>query len=624
MSPLTESPAEQVSPQEREKIPQELSIPRMFAAVADAFPENLAVSEGTRELTYRELNVRSSQLAQHLYALGVGTDALVGLCLPRSIGFVVGALAILKAGGAYVPIDPALPKDRLSFMLNDAGVSLLVTDSSQAVPSGKWKVLALDVIDKSISGTAVNLPQRHSEPGNLAYVIYTSGSTGRPKGVEITNGGLLNLIHWHQRAFAVTSRDRASMLANVGFDASVWELWPYLTAGASLHFPTEETIKVLESLRDWIVECRLTIGFAPTPTAEQLLRLEWPCSTVLRVLLTGGDVLHEFPAPNLPFQVVNNYGPTENTVVTTSGIVAAEDGTHTVPHIGRAISNSQVYILNEHLRAVPTGDPGELYIGGASLARGYRNHPELTAERFIPSPFSEKSGQRLYRTGDRGKYLPDGNIAFLGRIDEQIKIRGYRIEPDEIVAVLNGHPTVRESVVTAVQDPATDKRLVAYVVPANNARLDRNCLWEFLRRELPDYMIPAAFVQLESLPLTPHGKVDRAALPTPSSKNILQDESAAAAHSLIEEKVAKIVGTLLGITDVGLSDNFFLLGGHSLLGTQLIASLRNEFGIELSLRSLFEAPTVEQLSQKVEDQLMDKLESMSEDEAERLLRRTAA
>src|SRR6185369_11075828 len=231
---------------------------------------------------------------------------------------------------------------------------------------------------------------------------------------------------------------------------------------------------------------------------------------------------------------------------------------------------------------------------------------------------------RLYRTGDRGKYLPDGNIAFLGRIDEQIKIRGYRIEPDEIVAVLNGHPTVRESVVTAVQDPATDKRLVAYVVPANNARLDRNCLWEFLRRELPDYMIPAAFVQLESLPLTPHGKVDRAALPTPSSKNILQDESAASAHSLIEEKVAKIVGTLLGITDVGLSDNFFLLGGHSLLGTQLIASLRNEFGIELSLRSLFEAPTVEQLSQKVEDQLMDKLESMSEDEAERLLRRTAA
>jgi acyl-coenzyme A synthetase/AMP-(fatty) acid ligase/acyl carrier protein len=450
-------------------------------------------------------------------------------------------------------------------------------------------------------------------------VIYTSGSTGQPKGVQITHASLLNLVFWHQRAFAVTAGDRATQVASPGFDAAVWELWPYLTAGASVYFPDEETRIAPEALRDWLVWQRITISFLPTPLAERVMTLEWPATTALRILLTGGDALHRYPSPTLPFTLINNYGPTENTVVATSGPVPAIERPEGPPSIGRPIANTQVYILDERLQPVPSGVPGELHIGGAGLARGYLNHPALTAEKFIPNPFCAVPGTRLYKTGDLACYLPDGQIAFLGRIDEQIKIRGYRIEPGEIVAALDRHPTVQASVVVAREDTPDDKRLVAYIVPTAGSRPTASALRDYLATQVPDYMVPATFVGLDALPLTPNGKVDRAALPAPDATNTVQDDTFTAPRSPLEERLAAIVASLLGLEQVGRDDNFFLLGVHSLLGAQVIARVADTFDVDLPLHALLEAPTVAELAIEIEHLMLAKLEAMSEDEAQRLL-----
>ncbi len=572
------------------------NIAQWVSARALASPDSVALAAANNVLTYRELETRSNQLAQHLRTLGVGSDAPVALLLDRSPQAVIGMLAILKSGGAYLPLDVAYPADRLAFMLGDAQVRVVVTDSNckARLPVGAWKVIALDRDGLEFANLPNTPPSIEIDPDSLAYIMYTSGSSGEPKGVLITHGNLSNLVEWHREEFKVVPEDRASQVASLGFDAAVWEIWPYLAAGASIHFATENARAEPEALRDWLVEEKLNISFVPTALAEHMLSLPWPASTSLRFLLTGADTLRRYPPTGLPFALINNYGPTEGTVVSTSGVIPGGGPADQTPPIGKAIRNVQTYVLDRELRIVEQGAAGELFIGGAGVARGYLNRPELTAEKFIRDPFSSFPEAKMYRTGDLVRYLPDGQVAFLGRIDNQIKIRGYRIEPEEISAVLTRHAAVRSAVVRAWADPRGEKRLLAYVVGENAATVDQSDLKTFMRARLPEYMVPGEFVWLERLPLTLNGKVDYGALPEPKPQRTNTDEGA-----LIEVRVSLLLSDLLGV-EVGREENFFMLGGHSLLGAQLIARIREVFGVSLTLRNLFQAATVASLSAAIE------------------------
>ncbi|MBX5449689.1 non-ribosomal peptide synthetase [Thermogemmatispora sp.] len=623
----------------RQDYPRDACIPALVAQQAQERPQAPAVVTAEVTLSYQELNRRANQLAHYLRALGVRPGVAVGLYLERSPELIVGLLAILKAGGAYVPLDPSYPRERLAFMLEDAQVPVLVTIARLAhelqqdgtiLPGGELVCLDEDA-DRLCDQPIAEIEDEQAGPGDLAYVIYTSGSTGRPKGVEITHDNLLNLIFWHQRAFSVQATDRASQVTSPAFDATGWEIWPYLACGASVYLPPDKIRLSAPALRDWLVEQGITIAFLPTPLAEQVIQLTWPAETALRFLLTGADTLHRYPRPGLPFILVNNYGPTETTVVATSGPVPpASEPPAEPPSIGWAIANTSLYILDERLQPVPWGMPGELYIGGQGVARGYRRRPELTAERFLPDPFAPQPGARMYRTGDRARFLPDGQLAFLGRLDNQVKLRGYRIELDEIATVLNQQPGITASVVVAHEERPGEKQLVAYVVSEPDARLTAAQLRTALARHLPDYMLPSTFVRLESLPLTAHGKIDRAALPIPSACKLLQEteidapappsveDGTAPAHA-IEQKVAEVVCSLLGRTEIDVTANFFMLGGHSLLGAQLILRLTELFGVQLSLHTLFTAPTVRQLAARIEQLLLERLATLSEQEAHHLL-----
>jgi acyl-CoA synthetase (AMP-forming)/AMP-acid ligase II/acyl carrier protein len=371
-------------------------------------------------------------------------------------------------------------------------------------------------------------------------------------------------------------------------------------------------------LRDWIVANEITISFLPTALAERVMVLDWPKQTALRFLLTGADTLHRYPTKELPFELINNYGPTECTVVATSGRIKPGSAKEDLPAIGCPISNAAVYILNERLTPVPRGAIGELYIGGVGVARGYLNQPDLTAQKFIRDPFSSKARARMYRTGDLARLCEDGEIAYVGRCDEQIKILGYRIEPAEIEAAIDRHPAVASSVVVACGSTA-EKQLAAYLTTRNCVTPSAAELRELLRSSLPEYMVPARFVKLEALPLTANGKLDRAALPEPTAENTLGDGDFAAPSSPIEKRLAKILCELFHLSKVSINDNFFLLGGHSLLGAQLIVKIRGAFGIDLPLRTLFDAPTIAQLSREIERLIIARVETMSEAEAEALL-----
>jgi aspartate racemase len=571
------------------------------------------VFEG-EQLTYRELNARANQLAHYLQVLGVGPEVLVGICVERSLEMLVGLLGILKAGGAYVPLDPAYPLERLAFMLEDASVSVLLTQARlvESLPQHHAPVVCLDGDWEVIAQYGEENVSSGVMPKNLAYVIYTSGSTGKPKGVLIEHRGLLNLVFWHQRTFAVSPKDRATQLAGSAFDASVWELWPYLTAGASIYIANEQTRVLPQQLRDWLVKNAITISFLPTPLAESILSLAWPSDAALRTLLTGGDKLHNYPLLSVPFELVNNYGPTENTVVTTSGSIPAKPRTDVAPPIGRPIANTKVYLLDEKLQPLPIGVPGELYVSGDGLARGYLNRPDLTAQKFIANPFSDNqsvsgtapeklsgcdSALRLYKTGDLARYLPDGNIEFLGRLDEQVKIRGFRIELGEIEALLAQHPDLREVVVVVREDIPGNKFLAAYVVPKLEASPPTiSELRSFLKAKLPDYMVPGAFVFLEAMPLTPNGKIDRRALPTAASFRGEREDNFVAPSTPTEEILAAIWAEVLGLQQVGINDNFFELGGHSMLAARLFAQIEKAFGKNLPLATLFQSPTIKQLA----------------------------
>jgi amino acid adenylation domain-containing protein len=595
------------------------SIGEAFAAQVANNPLAPAVVAGAAVLTYGELELRANQLANHLLELGVRTETIVAICLDRSFESIISALAVFKAGGAYLPLDPKLPIERFNYIMKDARPHVLITKSRLPVEFDSCSLKVIDLrADEASPHDSVPPSSPAATKDQLAYVIYTSGSTGQPKGVEITVGNLMNLISWHQSQFKITPADRASHLAAVGFDAAVWEVWPYLTAGASVYLPDDATRLSPEALRDWMVENELTITFLPTPLAERVVTLEWPTQTALRRLLTGADTLHRRPTGDLPFEFVNNYGPTECTVVATSGLVSSDE-TDNLPTIGRAIANTCIYILDEHLREVAAGEIGEIFIAGANVGRGYLNRPELTAERFIPDPFSAEPNARMYRTGDLGRRLADGDVAYAGRADEQIKIHGYRIEPAEIEAALDSHPAVASSVVVARRLDCAEARLVGYVTLQTETTPSVSELREFLKSSLPDYMVPALFVQLDSLPLTANGKVDRNSLPQPDENNRLQDDAFVAPRTPIETRIAEILCVLFKVNEVGVNDNFFLLGGHSLLGAQLLTKIRNAFGVDLPLRAIFDAPTIAALSAAIEREIIARVESMTEAEAQALV-----
>jgi len=583
------------------------SVPESIAAQARLRPGALALADGRRAVTFGELDALADRLAVRLVERGAGPEIPVGVWLDRTIELAIAWLAVFKAGAAYVPLDPAAPAERIAFMLRDSGAPVLVADSRRrGIPSGPWTAVPPDAAprrDGSI-GSPESVPA-----DRLAYVIYTSGSTGEPKGVQIEHRGLANLVAWHRRAFALTSEDRTSQIANPAFDAATWEIWPSLAAGASVHFPDEDVRASAPALREWLVERKITVSFFPTALAEELLTLDWPADTSLRVLLTGGDVLHQRPRPGLPFRLVNNYGPTEGTVVATSGEVPAGEAEESLPSIGWPIDDVEAIVLREDGGRARDGETGELYLGGAGLARGYVRRPAETAAKFVAHPF--RPGDRLYRTGDRVRRRRDGALEFAGRLDGQIKIRGHRIEPGEIEAALERHPAVVSSLAAVREDVPGEKILVAYVVMARPE--EDGALAEHLATSLPQYMIPSAFVRLEAFPKTPHGKFDRARLPAPPVA-----AGSAAGRSAVERRVAEIAVQLLRRESVGPDENFFAIGGHSLLGTQMIARLRDAFGVEIPLRSVFEAPTVARLSAEVERLVRRRVEEMSEEEAGRL------
>ncbi|HEX8852342.1 MAG TPA: amino acid adenylation domain-containing protein, partial [Pyrinomonadaceae bacterium] len=587
----------------------------LFERQAVERPDSLAVVCGEERLTYGELNARANRLAHYLSGLGVGAETPVCICFERSAELVTATLAVVKAGGAYVPLDPSYPAERLSFMLKDSRAPVLLTDEGlRGLFDGCGaQVVSLERDREAIARQSAANPESGVMPDNLAYVIYTSGSTGTPKGVEITHASLFNLIRWYQRTTAIEPGEKSTQLSGVGFDATVLELWPNLASGASLYVPDEETRLSPEKLRDWLVSEQIAACFVATPLAELMLALPWPQETALRVLHTGGDKLHRFPDASIGFRVVNNYGPTESTVLATSGPVEAEGLAGQSPTIGRAIDNAQVYLLDESLRPVPPGVRGELYIGGECLARGYLKRPELTAERFVPHPFSVSPGARLYRTGDLARFLSDGRIEFLGRVDQQIKIRGHRIELGEIESALAAHNAVRESIVDCREVRAGEKRLTAYLVAQEGVRPTAEELRAYLAERLPGYMIPSAFIFLEHLARTANGKLDRQALPAPDASDEAGDTAAdayVAPVTEMERTVARLWQELLGREKVGAHDNFFDLGGHSLLMVQMQSRLQQLLGREILITELFKYPTVSTLAWHLGREPQDRSESV--------------
>lgn len=570
----------------------------VFEEQAELTPLATAVVCGAEQLTCAELNQRANKLAHYLRSLGVGPEKIVCICLKRSVEMLVAILATSKAGAAYVPLDPSYPAERLSFMVADSRAQVLLTRAElrEKFTRCEARIVGVDSDRELIAAQDVENPTSVVTPGNLAYVIYTSGSTGQPKGVQIDHASLMNLVLWSQRSVDLVQEDRSIWTAGIGFDASVFELWPNLTRGVTLYLPDEETRLSPLKLRDWLVTQQITVGFVTTPLAELLMALDWPTHTSLRILHIGGDKLHDFPKDALPFQIVNNYGPTESTVIAASGRVHPQDGlTSNSPSIGCPIDNTQVYLLGPGLQLVPMGVPGELFVGGAGLARGYVNQPDLTAERFLPNPFSATPGARLYRTGDRARYLANGEIEFLGRLDHQIKIRGHRIELGEIEVIINQHPAVGESIVVCHEDGRGEKRLMAYLVAGEEAQLSIEELRDFLLVKVPDYMVPGAFVVLESLPLNANGKVDREALPAPDASH-LGLNAYVAPRTELERTISSLWQEFLGLEKVGIHDNFFDMGGHSLLMIRMQSRLQQILDRDIAIIELFRYPTVSSLA----------------------------
>ena len=582
------------------EFPENLCVHQLFEQQVERAPQAHAVVFEQETLTYSGLNEQANRLAHRLVELGVGPDQRVAVCLERSPALAVSLLAVLKAGGAYVPMDTAYPAERLAYILGDSQPAVLLADQAGRQALGDSAPPALPVLDPNLplTGPEHNPQRTDLAPNHLVYIIYTSGSTGTPKGVMVEHRHLNNLIHWHLRDFSVRAGTRSTATAGLAFDASAWELWPALSSGGTLLLPPRAVARDIAQMLEWWARQPLDISFLVTPLAAMVLR-EQAIGRTLRCLLIGGDHLDRMPSV-LPenLSLINNYGPTETTIVATSGRL--HPGEPTI-HIGRPIANTRLYVLDTYGQPVPLGAVGELYIGGAGVARGYLNRPELTAERFLEDPYCGVSGQRMYRSGDLVRYLPDGKLEFLGRNDYQVKIRGFRIELGEIEARLLEHPAIREAVVLAQEETPGEKRLVAYVTSQQEAPELAATLRAHVGAALPEYMVPAAFVLLEKFPLTPNGKLDRKALPAPPAEAYAR-EAYEPPQGSMETALAAIWTELLQVERVSRNDHFFALGGHSLLAVRMMSRIA-ALGVDVPLSTLFAAPTLRVFGEAVDERL---------------------
>jgi len=555
----------------------------------------VAVADGRGSLTYAQLNARANRLARWLRGRGIEPAAVVGLHVDRSIELVVGAVAVLKAGGAYLPVDPANPAGRAGWMLADAGARLVLCGAEHVdrLRRAGTEPVRLDAQPGADESAADLDPV--VRPEDLAYVVYTSGSTGTPKGVAVTHAALAHLVRQVGPGYGLSPADRAGLVCSPSFDVSVSEVWLPLTHGAGIDIPDQESLLSPEATVGWLANRRVTITVLPTPLAERALRARWPDhGLALRTLLTGGDRLHVRPDAALPFRLINNYGPTENTVISTYGVVPPAEHVGELPTIGRPLPGTTVEVLDAELQPC---DAGEIYLGGPQLARGYLGRPDLTAERFVAHPRPGHPGERLYRTGDLARRRADGEIEFIGRADDQVKLRGHRIELGEVTAALAGHNDI-----AAAHVEVRDDRLVGYVAPADLNRLPAaGRLRAYLAERLPAYMVPAAYVILEALPLTTTGKVDRAALPEPDLRSAADPARYVAPRTPTERTIAAVWAQVLGLDRVGTRDAFLDLGGHSLLATQIVGRLADELGLSLAVHEVFDRPTVADLAARVDE-----------------------
>lgn len=576
----------------------------MFEAQVKRTPKAIAVRFQEGQITYEQLNERANQLARYLIGAGAGPDVLVGICIKRSIEMIVAVLGVLKSGSAYVPIDASYPRERLAYMVEDAQASILLAQShsQESLPECKARTICLDTEWETIAAEdSCNLPNR-AEPNNLAYVIYTSGSTGQPKGVMITHQGLNNYLSWCTGAYAAAQGEGAPLHTPITFDLTVTSLFPPLMVGGCVEVLPEE--QGIEALSAALCSGKTYSLVKITPAHLEMLSRMIPvegASVSVNALIIGGEALvggnialwqRHWPKTRL----INEYGPTE-TVVGCS-VYEVPEGlsiSGAVP-IGRPVANAEMYVMDRHLQPVPVGVVGELYIGGDGVARGYLNRPDLTAERFLPDPFSKRTGARLYRTGDRARFIADGNLEYNGRIDQQVKIRGFRIELSEIEEALSGHPLVRESIVVARDDSTGEKRLVAYVVNSGEEAATISDMRRFLREKIPHYMVPSSFVILESLPLTENGKVDHDALPERDEARPDVENAYVKPRNIVELQIEDIWEEVLNIRPVGVTDNFFDLGGHSVLALRVIAQIQRLFGYDLPLSTFFDGGTIENLA----------------------------
>ncbi len=619
--------------------PQDKCIHQLFEAQVERTPEEVAVIFAGEQLTYHELNQRANRLAHYLRQMGVEPDTLVALLAERGISFLISILAIFKAGGAYLPLDPHYPATRLGRLIESSRCSLVLASTAcVATLADALTEVPPELCPRSIY--CEDLPQvNHSEenlpicttPRHLAYIIYTSGSTGMPKGAMVEHRGMLNHVYAKIDALDLAAADTVAQTASQCFDISVWQFLAALVVGGRVQIYPDEVahdpvqllsqveqhrVSILETVPS-LLRAMLDAHEAEAARGQNLQMLRWliPTGEALPV-----DLCWRWLSiyPHVP--LLNAYGPTEcSDDVTHHPIYKAPDETRSSIPIGRAIANMRVYVLDRQLEPLPIGVSGELYVGGIGVGRGYLGDERRTAEAFLPDPFGTEPGARLYKTGDLARYLPDGNLEFLGRLDHQVKVLGFRIELGEIEAVLGQHPAVHQSVVVAYEGVSGDRRLVAYVVLRQEQRASINDLQSHVMKHLPDYMVPFAFVLLEALPLTPNGKVDRKVLSAPNVTNIARNGAVTMPDTPTEKRLVEIVAALLGLDRVGIDDNFFLIGGNSLMGTQLVARVAEVFSIELSLQTLYNISTVRRLACEIERLIVARLEQMSDEEVQRLL-----
>lgn len=565
-------------------------------------PRAVAIVFGDQSLTYKELNDRANQFARELVKNGAGPDGLVGIFLERSLDMMVALLAIVKAGAAYLPMDPNLPRSRLEHMLKDSGLGIVVTqvDLVASLPGFAGAIVHVDTDDwRSNESENLGIVVK---PMDLAYVIYTSGSTGKPKGVQVTRGALLNLLYSVSELLKFTSADRLLALTTISFDIAGADIWMPWLVGAKTILASREAAGDGSELQRLITRHDITFLQATPVTWWLLLGAGWPGKSDLQIVCTGEALPTTLAVQLKPLvrRLWNLYGPTETTIWSTAYLL---DQVAERVLIGRPLANTQCYILDEQRQPVPIGATGELYIAGDGLARGYLNQPELTAAKFVANPFVDGSESRMYRTGDLARYLSDGNIECLGRTDHQVKIRGFRIELGEIETALKQHPSIRQAVVIAREDVPGDKRLVAYVLPSAGSTVERTELRELLKRQLPEYMVPADYVTVESIPISPNGKIDRNALPAPTQDIVSQEVPLSHAYSGVEREVLRIFSQVLNVPRLSINDDFFDLGGHSLNALRVISMVNTQFSLDFPVRVLFQAQTPAAIARLIEARL---------------------